>query len=280
MEDSCRKENTPTTNPESSTTSAAGQPARDSKKRRSHRFLSVLRRVSSEWNCLLHKLKLASQTGHSDGEALDSLFESSDDDFFERIPRLKKCCSATSPEARFLEDFKKYKLLEEYHRGTHTGTSAGSLSEMAPSVESPHVPLYRALDVLRLRQGCAGEPDLESLPARTHELELTSQEAVLKDQILSRDENLGNALWEIRRARWLIPDDECEDVEQKVEQRAAGLAVKQISQDAYPQVYKDFVVNARPLKTGKRINLEDMVVVIHAGWVHEKVWESASKGLG
>lgn len=278
MENSSRKENTPTTNPESSAPSTPGQLLRENFfKRRSRKFLSVLRRVGSEWSCLLQKIKQATQVTYSDEEALDSLFESSDDDFFERVPKPKKGCNLSAAEIRFLEEYKKCKLLDEYFSNSHRSTNTSE--DMPASTNTPHSHLYKALDVLRSRQQSEGAGSRVSLPAGVEDLELTQNESILKDRIYSRDGNLGNALWEIRRARWLTSDG-CENVEEKVGQRAAGLSLKQIPSDLYPRIYRDFVEKAKPLKQGKYVNLEDMVAVINAGWVHEKVWEAASKGLG
>lgn len=287
MEESSRKENTPTTNPESSAPSTPGQLQKDNFfKRRTRRILSALRRVNSEWNCFLVRIKQATQNSYSDEELLDSLFESSDGDFFERTPRTKKCCNLSAVETQFISDFKKHNLLEAYYEANHSNINSisNSLRDMPSASSEQHSKPYQQLDVLCLRtrytEGSQTHESTSSHETKTDaEVTLTAKEVALKERLYSRDVNLGNALWEIRRARWLS-SDEGEDVEQKVDERCAGLSIKHISRDLFPRIYRDFVEKAKPLKDGKRINLEDMVVVIHSGWVHDKVWEAASKGLG
>ena len=266
MDNSSRKEHTPTTNAESSVPSSPGQ-KQGFLRRKSLRFLSVIRRVSTEWICFVLKIKLATKVSYSDEEALDLLFESSDDDLLGRSLRQKRCCNFMARESQFAKDFKKCGLLDAYYESCQDG-----ILKLMPAAES-RVPLYRALDVQRLRDA------LTISASSKDELVPTPSESVFKDRILAKDENLGNALWEIRRARWLSLDDN-DHVEEKVEQRAAELSLKHISRDLYPRIYRDLVEKAKLLKPGKRVNLEDMVMVINAGWVHEKVWESASKGLG
>lgn len=92
------------------------------------------------------------------------------------------------------------------------------------------------------------------------------------------DEN-GELMWRHRRAKWLalgLPRDE---TDAKVAQRAQQLSLKHISRDMYPRIYRDFVDKLKPLKADKRINLEDLVAVINAGWISDERWERAANGL-
>ncbi|GEQ69515.1 hypothetical protein JCM33374_g3187 [Metschnikowia sp. JCM 33374] len=278
MENSSRKENTPTTIAESSAPSTTQLLHKESfLRRRTRRFSSVIRRVNNEWNCFVLKLKSATHFSYSDEEALDSLFESSDEDFFERAPRSRKCCKYSAAELKFMDDLKSHNSLERYYEENRDETPEAE--DMPSNSNTSHTKLYHALDVSRLRDKYEvdGQSGISS-GASEDEVHLTNKEALLKERIYSAEKNLGTALWEIRRARWLTPD-ECDDVEEKVRQRASEQSIKHIPRDMFPRIYREFVEKAKPLKPGKYINLEDMIAVINSGWVHDKVWDSASKGL-
>lgn len=87
-------------------------------------------------------------------------------------------------------------------------------------------------------------------------------------------DNIGTSLWEYRRSKWLANDDP-----QKVEKRLRKLSISHIPRDLYVKIYNNLVDKGRLLKNEKRINLEDLVKIINAGWIAEEKWERAARGL-
>lgn len=88
--------------------------------------------------------------------------------------------------------------------------------------------------------------------------------------------NLGEKLWEERRNRWL---ETSLTTPEQILSRQAELSLSHVNVKLHAQIYTMFVEKSKSLKNGKRINLEDLVTVINAGWTKEAKWERAAKGL-
>lgn len=88
--------------------------------------------------------------------------------------------------------------------------------------------------------------------------------------------NLGENLWEERRSRWL---ETTLSGPEEIKNRQAALSLSHVNAKLHPQIYTMFVEKSKPLKSGTRINLEDLVGVINAGWTKEAKWERAARGL-
>lgn len=146
----------------------------------------------------------------------------------------------TLTEHQFLSDYKRYKTLDRIH-AAHTSERT----------------------VMKVFDG-------DDMAERTNVVSDT-----LTDCSERREENVGEMLWEHRRERWLAatPDGA------SPADRAQHSSLKHIPRDLYPRLYRDFVLKSRPLRADKRINLEDLVLVIDAGWASEDKWERAAKGL-
>lgn len=256
------KENTPTTIPESSAPSTLRTPGKEQPGwKKSIRIQSFLRRISSECALFFDKLKHHLDLSRSDEELLDTLFESSDDDLFERNPKPKKCCSLTQSESQFINDYNKYNLLEKIFENSPRSKQAQQTSE----------------DSMTLKEGSAINFGPLDMDLEAHTLPDGAENRHEKNDA-NCARNIGDELWNARRAKWLTPASGS-DASERVEQRREMLSLRNVPKTLYPRIYKDFVVKAKPLSRGKAINLEDLIGMIDAGWVNEKRWERAASGL-
>lgn len=106
----------------SSTTSSSG-----SKKRLS----SIFRKISIEWNLFVLRLKSISEEVFVTDEYIDDLF--TDCDLDDTLDRLSKSYRGFTPaEEKFLQDFKKYKSLENLYRAHQR--------ELRNTPSIPHIP--------------------------------------------------------------------------------------------------------------------------------------------
>lgn len=230
----------------------------------------ILRRLSTEWSSFVSKVKALSEAAFSEDEAVCELFELSEEDTFERI--LRATAARFSPtEHQFLVDFKEYKSLDKLYEAKRKPpmTQLASLDDLESNTAS-----YRELDIVKLRD------DLETRVKTTTVMSDASTDSSRRGsshEPLSK-QNIGEKLWEYRRAKWLTPKDEV-DIAERINELTVALPIKLISKDLYPRVYKNLVEKSKPLKAGKRINLEDLINIINAGWVSEEKWDRAAKGL-
>lgn len=215
------------------------------------------------------KLRAFSEDFSGD-EAADELFEDSEPlDAFEYFNKVGR--TYTPAEKRFLADYKKYKSLN---------TISGANVNMAPSAQVELEELddsklaYRDLDVLKLRD------DFETQVKTVLLMSDTSTDSSHPDSVLGdAKQNVGQMLWAYRRTKWLTLNASEEDIAAKLEERYAKLSLKHVPKESYAVIYSNFVDKSKPLKADKRINLEDLVEVINAGWISEDKWERAAKGL-
>lgn len=232
------------------------------------KFGLILRRLSTEWSNFITKVKSLSEGGFSDDEAVCELFESSDEDTFDRFQR--SSVARQSPiEHQFLLDIKEYKSLDKLYQAKRKPpmTYLASLDDLSSNKAT-----YRDLDMVKLRD------DMETRVKTTTVLSDTSTDSSRRGSSHEPKQNIGETLWEYRRSKWLTPKDGV-DTNDRINELTAGLPVRQISKDLYPRVYANLVEKSKPLKQGKRINLEDLINIINAGWVSEEKWERAARGL-
>lgn len=260
MEPSSFKESTPTSIP----------PSSRAVPRKSRKLGGLFRRISTEWNSFILKVKALSDAALSEDEAVEDLFDSSEGDTFERFQR-GTTRRYTEQEQQFLREYKHYKSLDkvfESQRRPPTMTLA-SLDEL----DSQKI-TFRDLDMVKLRD------DMETRVKTVTVLSDTSTDSSrpASSYESANKPNIGETLWEFRRSKWLAAPDG-KDVAAKIEELRDNLPIKSIPKELYPRVYSSFVEKSRPLKADVRINLEDLINIINAGWVREEKWERAAKGL-
>lgn len=329
-------------------------PKRDPKK--SHWFL---RRLACEWSSFVTRLKDLSEPRSPSEETLDSIFDSSDEDYFGRSQG--KYGHVSPIENEFLLDYKKYRTLEKVyeahklaslhlpvysrtkkssqpsHPPSHTscgsagqsekqGKNPGEIQNLSRSQSNNstkiRLPLAKmstastqlksacndasavsALDEEIKRTGSTTNgavSDMNSGTLESHELpnsvgeHIEASNASPSNSSPSNDPdsapnnlfplparrrstcNLGEKLWEERRSRWL---ETTLSGPEEIKNRQAALSLSHVNAKLHPQIYTMFVEKSKPLKSGTRINLEDLVGVINAGWTKEAKWERAARGL-
>lgn len=307
---------------------------------------SLFRRLVCEFHTFCQKLKDFSDVRDPSEDALDSLFESSDDDYFGRSPG--KYGHVTSAENEFLLDYKKHRTLEKVYEahmaqdlrsaafaanksvaGTncgdlqkmksvlrsqasssrlrvetsapkdastqawddmkHTGsTTNGAVSDMNSGTIASLEPLNSAddmgrgsnaatrADTSRTNQAkCCLENVIDDTAAIA-ESSTKSETSLIMPHTRRRSTcNLGEKLWDERRKRWL----ETTLSKDKIAHRQAKLSLAHVDPKMHAQIYLMFVEKSKPLKNGTRINLNDLMSVINAGWTKEAKWERAARGL-
>lgn len=195
-----------------------------------------------------------------DDEA-EAFFESSDSDFF---PRKQGGGSLKQIEQQFLSDYQNYKSLEGISNHYH---SLDSRITMVSSDDLSKIP-YRDLDISKLR---------EKMESREKSIVFTSDISTQgSEESKNKKQNVGEVLWDYRRSLWLESHSDEDGADNTVNKQAA---IKDIPKGLYPTIYSNLIEKSKPLKEGKRINLQDLLGVINEGWVQEQRWERAAKGL-
>lgn len=230
------------------------------------RISSLLRRISTEFSTFVQKVKALSESTYPE-DAVEDLFESSDDDVFERFLR-GGVVKHTAAETQFLLDYKTYKSLDKLHEAKDPAPDRACVS--VDDLDSAKV-TYRDLDVVKLRD------DLETRVKTVQLLLDTSTDLSMRGSDLGAKYNVGEALWELRRNKWLSCADD--NVAARLEERSTQLSIKHIPREAYPRIYTALVERGRPLRPGKHMNLEDLINVINAGWTRDERWERAARGV-
>lgn len=215
-------------------------------------------------------MKALSEATFGEDEAVEELFESSEGDAFERFLR-GSLGRQTAAEHQFLLDYKVYKSLDKLYEAKRQPKMAKLAS--VEDLDSQNV-TYKDLDMVKLRD------DMETRVKTVQLMSDTSTDSSrhTSPHEVSSKQNIGETLWELRRTKWLATTDDV-DVAAKMEELAAKLSIKHIPKELYPRIYSSFVEKSRPLKADRRINLEDLVNIINAGWISEEKWERAAKGL-
>lgn len=314
------KETSPSSYPQSPTPSSTRKTISSPRKelKKSHWFF---RRLASEWHAFVLKLKDLLEPHTSGDEALDSIFESSDDDFIGRSPG--KYGQVTQIESQFLLDYKKHRTLEKVYEA-HIAKEKNKGGKQFT---------HQCIEIQPLRSSMLAQPVVQSSPESgfTHPFTqnaigspkasestingasgtkstvatlgsngvnsdingatLASSIDFENERVSSKTDvvlnftspqrrrstcNLGEKLWEERRNRWL---ETSLDNAELVSQRQSRLSLAHINSKLHPQIYTMFVEKSKPLKNGARINLEDLVSVINAGWTKDAKWDRAARGL-
>lgn len=87
--------------------------------------------------------------------------------------------------------------------------------------------------------------------------------------------NIGETLWNYRRTKWLHTDKTAEELEDRI----SCNQIEELPQELQVKIYTNLVNKGKVLKKDKELNLQDLVVIINAGWEAEDKWERAAKGL-
>lgn len=127
-------------------------PHKDRDQKKGHWFL---RRLASEWSSFVTRLKVISEPRSPSEETLDSIFDSSDEDYFGRSPG--KFNHVSPIENKFLLDYKKYRTLEKVYQAHKLAT----LHDPDPDPHSssgPHLPTL--LPAKRSVYSCTTEKSL------------------------------------------------------------------------------------------------------------------------
>lgn len=259
------KETTPTSSPPPRRAS----PTAAKKHKRKATFF---KRISAELSSLIVKLKALSDAAFSDDEIVDELFDSGDGGAFGRF--LKGNLRAQSKaDQEFASDYQLYQSLDKIYEAKHP-----NMEEIAKHPNMDEISVadlgsknikFQDLDIVRLRD------DMETR-VKTAIVSDTSTDSSSPVDNEVAQQNIGETLWEYRRAKWLAVND---DVEATKLEELGSASIKQIPKELYPRIYNNFVERSKPLKAGKRINLEDLINIINSGWINDEKWLRAARGL-
>lgn len=274
-------------------------------------------KVAIEWNLFCLKLRSISEEAFVTNTAVDELFEDvNSDDAFDRLARSCRGFSAT--EERFLEDFKKYlsldKMYQAYQHSDAVQIDVRS-STSANSDSNSRSPTYSLQDVIRhgtdscstgltlelsedVDEDDENEIDADSaekLRMGFHDLDMCSlreqfetflrknsglnNNSTFRADPPSAHTNVGEALWEFRRCKWLQRPRGEKDTDARIARRLESQSLSYIPRESLGRIYTNLVDKGMPLKDGKCINLTDLVDIMNQGWINEEKWERAAKGL-
>lgn len=227
---------------------------------------TLFKRISAEWSSLILKLKALSDAAFSDDEIVDELFDSGDCGAFGRFLK-GNLRPQSKADQEFASDYQLYRSLDKIYEAKHSNMDEISVEDLG----SKNVK-FQDLDIVRLRD------DMET-GVKTAVVSDTSSDSgpTMTNEPAISNQNIGETLWEYRRARWLAVDDDVEATRKLEELESAS--IKHIPKELYPRIYNNFVEKSKPLKAGKRINLEDLINVINSGWISDEKWLRAARGV-
>ena len=221
--------------------------------------VGFFRKLSLEWNLFLLKLRSISDEVFLTDEIVENLFEEQDQDF-DGLARSKVYQSA---EENFIASYKHFKSLNKMAQHFQSSNDVRSSS----TVDSK----YTVQDIIRQSESeCVAYNDVDICKMR-QEFESSSTDSTTINS--ASYTNIGTALWEYRRKRWL------RELDPTRKRDLARTSIEHIPKDSYVKIYTNLVDKGRSLKEDKRLNLGDLVKIIDAGWVAEEKWERAAKGL-
>lgn len=245
------------------------------------------RRLTQGFNLFVHRLRHISDEIFLSDEVVREFFGDSDtDDSADglMLPHVA-AAAATTPEEDFLRQYRQTKSLDKMCR-TQSGAAASDQSvplremlagSMGRAGGADTAVGFHDLDVCQLRyeleSDLLGAPGSAALEALAVLLAPTAATTALAAPPLEL--NIGEALWEYRRSKWLATSK----LPQQIAARVAATLLAALSTELHVRIYNNLVDKGKPLRNGKRINLLDLVVVINAGWVADEKWERAAKGL-
>lgn len=250
------------------------------------KFGLAWRRLTQGCALFAHRLRNISDEIFLSDEVVREYFGDSDsDDSADDLMMPHAAAAATTPEEDFLRQYRQTKSLDKMCR-TQSGAAASDQS--VPLREMLAASMGRAggadtavgfhdLDVCQLRyeleSDLLGAPGSAALEALAVLLVPTAATTALAAPPLEL--NIGEALWEYRRSKWLATSK----LPQEIAAHVAATLLAALPTELHVRIYNNLVEKGKPLRSGKRINLLDLVVVINAGWVADEKWERAAKGL-
>ena len=270
----------------------------------SNKFSSVVHKFVASCNNFLEKLRSISDEVFSVDETIKEYFVSSDGDD-SRLEKITKSNRGyTSAEERFIEEFKAAKSLEVMYQGRRQQKAADQrLDNSTPPPVPPKLKLkmptehrvslqdvirqtsgegdssstlnlsYHDLDVCEMRKEFEVSPPLESTSTASP---LSSSASETSSSPCPPTEiNIGETLWNYRRTKWLHTDKTAEELEDRI----SCNQIEELPQELQVKIYTNLVNKGKVLKKDKELNLQDLVVIINAGWEAEDKWERAAKGL-
>lgn len=219
------------------------------------RITGIIKRVFS----VLTKLKSLSNIALSEDNEAEDIFGSSDSDFFPR----KQSRGSKQIEQEFLSDYHTYKSLDgiSNHYRNLDAKNMGSSEDLGKIS-------FKDLDVSKLRVKMQSSESMTAI--------ISNSPAENSEEREGTKENLGEVLWNYRRSVWLENRSDENGAESKESNRKA---IVDLPKTLYPRIYSNLIEKSKPLKDGKRINLQDLLQIIDDGWVQEQRWERAAKGL-
>ncbi|EGV66594.1 hypothetical protein PSN45_002790 [Yamadazyma tenuis] len=262
----------------------------------------LFRKATSEFGSFFQRIKSLGDEVFNENQAISELFDTSDaDSLMDRIERISRGYNVN--EEKFLLEYKKHKNLDKiymsmqqrhYHGsnpneeikssstvysdsgnniGVQYGVKEGTLQEQSETLN----------DEVEDDDEMAGDDQEDQECSQNsrdkitfHDIDLVHlRQEYEEDKETKKNSNIGELLWEYRRAKWVQPT--------KTNSQAEALETRhffdQIPKDSYVKVYNYLVEKGRPLKAGRRINLSDFMKVVNAGWEVEEKWDRAARGL-
>lgn len=246
----------------------------------------LLKRFASRWNLFFGKLRgLSSEIFSSDDEGVDELFRSKETP---KGPKLATTVQFTPDEKKFLKQYSNHKDLNAMsdHVNNNKTTAAPSETEITGLLSD--VLEYKSSGASAEKKQPGGET-INSIPFDKLDVCTLRKEY---DQLLKNEKwffigngrkasldasqsyfNIGEVLWQIRRNKWL---DRSNSPESKTKERNQQNSLQHLPKESYGKIYNNFVSKNKPLKDGKRINLDDMIAIINEGWIADDTYKQAS----
>lgn len=271
------------------------------------RFGSFVSKFTSSCEHLLSKIRTISEEVFTTDDLVKDFFIDSDEDSddlttLERITKANK--GYTTAEEKFVVEYSKTKSLEKMYEQAQMKIQSQASGSISPPAVPPKVG-DQLQDVIRSAHSTNNSTnnnnnnsiinnignnvtlsasdsslatfsfhDIDVCEMRKEletNVELTSNDATLTEKSI----NIGDTLWNYRRGKWLVTSKTKEEIDNRV----SSHLIKELPVDSHTKIYSTLVNKGKSLKKDKRLNLQDLVVIIDAGWVAEEKWERAANGL-
>lgn len=253
------------------------------------RMGNLIRKASSEFSFFVLRLKSLGDEVFNENQTIAELFEESDESVLDLIDKQARGYSAN--EEKFLLEYKKHRDLDKiYECNTMRNGSEEIKSSSTINSESWNGPRFSLKDVINdsisntpIMENNKSSDEVEADEHDEHDDENNEHDEIhfkdidvvqLKHQFDNEhvQGNVGEILWEYRRKKWV------ENTTGNVESTSRAL-FDQIPKDSYVKIYNHLIEKGRPLKSNRRINLNDLMKIVNAGWTAEEKWDRAARGL-
>lgn len=250
---------------------------------------NLIRKASSEFSFFVLRLKSLGDEVFNENQTIAELFEESDESVLDLIDKQARGYSAN--EEKFLLEYKKHRDLDKiYECNTMRNGSEEIKSSSTINSESWNGPRFSLKDVINdsisntpIMENNKSSDEVEADEHDEHDDENNEHDEIhfkdidvvqLKHQFDNEhvQGNVGEILWEYRRKKWV------ENTTGNVESTSRAL-FDQIPKDSYVKIYNHLIEKGRPLKSNRRINLNDLMKIVNAGWTAEEKWDRAARGL-